>query len=181
VRGGGGRLAELDGSRADEPVLEDIVAVAAARERACGVGERAAAASGAGAGTIGLDADLDDVIAGDRLGAGRIADAELIGESPQCAVCGEDAVVVGASASYGVAGVIIDGELHTKRKAGWEAARADIPLERWIGTRLPGAALVPNGTGRWCCRIGRGGQGVGRREHEGCKPRWWVVGSGNAG
>ena len=134
MRGGSGRLAELDGILADEPVLEDIVAIAAAWERACGVSEWSTVAG-----------------------------------------------VVGACAPDGVTGVIIDGELDTKRQAGWEAVCADVPLEGGIGARLPGTALVPHGTGRRRCRIGRGGQGAGRREHEGCKPRWWVVGSGNAG
>lgn len=181
MRGGSGRLAELDGILADEPVFEDIVAIAAAWEGACGVGEWSTVASGAGARAIGLDADLDDMIAGDRLGTGWIADAELIGEPSERTVCGEVAGVVGACAPDGVTGVIIDGELDTKRQAGWEAVCADVPLEGGIGARLPGTALVPHGTGRRRCRIGRGGQGAGRREHEGCKPRWWVVGSGNAG
>jgi hypothetical protein len=181
VRRGGGWVAELDGIVADEPVLEDIVAVAAAGERARGVGEWASVASGAGARPVGFDAYLDDVIAGDRLGAGRIADAELIGEPCEHAVCGEVAVIVGTCASDGVAGVIVNGELDTKREAGWEAVCADVPLERGIGARLTQTAFVPNGTGRWHCRIGRGGEGVGRREHEGCKPRWWVVGNGNTG
>jgi hypothetical protein len=178
---GGGWLAELDGIGADEPVLEDIVAVAAARECARWVGEWPAVASSTGARAVGFDADLDGVVAGDRLGIGRIADAELIGESSEHAVCGEVAAVVGACASYGVVRVTIDGELDTKRQAGWEAACANVPLKGWIGARFPGAALVPNGTGRWCGRIGRGGQGVGRREHEGCKSRWWVVGNCGAG
>jgi hypothetical protein len=181
VRGGCGGLAEPDGIGADEPVLEDIIAVATAWESTSGVGEWPAVPGGAGTRAVGLDADLDGVIAEDRLGTGRIADAELVGESREHAVCGEQAIVVGACASYGVAGVVIDGELDTKREAGWEAACANVPLEGRIGARFPRAAFVPDGTGRWCRRISRGGQGVGRREHEGCKTRWWVVGNSDAG
>jgi hypothetical protein len=77
--------------------------------------------------------------------------------------------------------VIVDGELDAERQAGWKAVGAHVPLERGIWTRFPFAGVVPNGTARWRGRISRGGQGVSRREHEGCKPSRWIVGNSTTG
>jgi hypothetical protein len=121
------------------------------------------------------------VIARHGLGRGGITDAKLIREAREGTVRGEGAVVVGAGAADGVAGVIVDRELDAERQAGWKAVGVHVPLERGIWTRFPFAGVVPNGTARWRGRISRGGQGVSRREHEGCKPSRWVVGHSTTG